>query len=59
MLGEDHSLYAEFPKLRATIDSLIQADESFKNDADTYNELDANIRKLELSGSPISDTDMH
>lgn len=59
MLGEDHSLYAEFPKLTATINSLVETDESFKKDAALYHELDIAIRGLELDGSPISDSDMH
>lgn len=59
MLGEDHSLLAEFPEFKATINSLFQNDEEFAKDATLYDELDASIRGLELDGSPISDSDMH
>ena len=59
MLGEDHSLAHEFPEHLDTINQLAASDESFASDAKKYNELDAEIRRLELDGSPIDDPDMH
>ncbi|WP_117232735.1 YdcH family protein [Vibrio maerlii] len=59
MLGENHSLLNEFPQQEETINQLIQADEAFAKDTKTYNELDEEIRNLELSNSPIDDEAMH
>lgn len=58
MLGESHSLKHEFPEHEALIDELIAADPGFAEEANRYNALDVEIRKLELKGSPIEDEDM-
>lgn len=58
MLGEKHSLTAEFPNLREEIAQLTQADKQFARDNDEYNRLDGEIRALELSNVPIEDTAM-
>lgn len=59
MLGEDHSLAHEFPEHLDTISQLVTSDDVFAEDTKQYNQLDAEIRKLELKGSPIDDDDMH
>ncbi|MGB1321590.1 MAG: YdcH family protein [Vibrio gallaecicus] len=59
MLGENHSLLSEFPEMKDAITSLVKADEVFANDMAKYDELDKEIRKLELDGSPIDDGEMH
>ena len=58
MLGENHSLLNEFPEYEEVITKLTQSDEGFANDAKDYHKLDKEIRVLELSGSPIDDTEM-
>lgn len=58
MLGEDHSLVSDFPKLKDKIHSLNESDHDFKKDNERYTELDKKIRSLELSNSPIGDEDM-
>lgn len=59
MLGENHSLLNEFPKSKETIATLVSSDEIFAADTKKYNDLDEEIRKLELSNSPIDDEAMH
>lgn len=59
MLGENHSLLSEFPEMKDAITSLVKTDEVFANDMAKYDELDKEIRKLELDGSPIDDGEMH
>lgn len=59
MLGENHSLTHEFPEDLDRIRSLIADDESFASDAARYDNLDKEIRELELNGAPIDDDNMH
>ena len=59
MLGEDHSLLSEFPEHKARIGELVNSDEVFAKDAKRYNDLDKEIRILELAYSPIDDEAMH
>ena len=54
-LGESHSLHHEFPDHHDLIDKLMKEDIHFKKLADEYNQLDKNIRTLELNGAPIED----
>ncbi|MEL7290377.1 MAG: YdcH family protein [Pseudomonadota bacterium] len=58
MLGEDHSLLKEFPEYKQTIITLAKSDETFDSLMREYNQLDKDIRKLELRDSPISDHEM-
>ncbi len=58
MLGEDHSLLHDFPKMKHVIERLTATDEVFASDAKRYHALDKEIRKLEMRDSPIDDTDM-
>lgn len=59
MLGENHSLLNEFPEFKELINKLVSSDQSFAEETNQYDELDAKIRKLELANSPISDSEMH
>ncbi|PMH39836.1 hypothetical protein BCU68_06995 [Vibrio sp. 10N.286.49.B3] len=59
MLGENHSLLNEFPEFKESIDALVGSDQIFAADTKKYNDLDAEIRKLELRDSPIGDEAMH
>lgn len=59
MLGENHSLVHEFPEMKDKIAQLAEENESFATDMKTYNDLDKEIRKLELNGSPVEDGQMH
>ncbi|ADE55810.1 YdcH family protein [Coraliomargarita akajimensis] len=59
MLGEEHSLTHEFPDHVVRISQLIDSDTQFAADNKRYNEIDKEIRKLELRGSPIEDESMH
>jgi uncharacterized protein YdcH (DUF465 family) len=59
MLGENHSLLNEFPEFKELITKLALSDQSFTEIAKQYDELDAEIRKLELANSPVSDAEMH
>ncbi len=59
MLGENHSLVVEFPESKEEIDALIGFDKTFALDAKKYDNLDTQIRKLELRNSPIDDEAMH
>ncbi len=55
MLGEDHSLLSEFPQFEELILRLISSNHSFAQEVKRYDELDFDIRKLELKNSPVSD----
>ena len=59
MLGENHSLVNEFPDYLDVITRLAQNDEVFAKDTKRYNDLDKEIRELELNGTPIDDDAMH
>ncbi|MBR9728818.1 YdcH family protein [Shewanella intestini] len=59
MLGENHSLLNEFPEHKDIIVKLVASDERFAVDTKKYNDLDEEIRKLELRGAPIDDEAMH
>lgn len=55
MLGETHDLVHEFPEYEAKIGQLRRSDEDFKGLMDEYDQLDAQIRKLEELGQPVCD----
>lgn len=59
MLGENHSLVNEFPDYKDIIARLSDKDEAFAKDTKRYNELDKEIRELELNRDPIDDDAMH
>lgn len=59
MLGENHSLLSEFPEHKARTEELTNGDENFAKDIKRYDELDKEIRVLELADSPIDDEAMH
>ncbi|HIF9383417.1 TPA: YdcH family protein [Photobacterium damselae] len=59
MLGENHSLVHEFPDYIGTISQLNQTDTAFAKQSKLYDNLDNEIRKLELRGSPIDDHEMN
>ncbi|WP_117233806.1 YdcH family protein [Vibrio maerlii] len=59
MLGEVHSLVNDFPEHKDKVEALISNDESFAAENKRYNELDKEIRVLELNGAPIDDEAMH
>ena len=59
MLGEDHSLVHEFPEYKDIIAKLAESDEVFAKDTKRYNDLDREIRVLELNDAPIDDDAMH
>lgn len=58
MLGEDHSLTADFPKFQTLIERLLKSDSTFLQDNKRYTALDNEIRELELSNAPIDDADI-
>lgn len=58
MLGESHSLINEFPNLIKEINTLYKKDPSFAEKAVKYDELDSEIRRIELDNSPIADGTM-
>ncbi|MFI3246576.1 MAG: DUF465 domain-containing protein [Ferrimonas sp.] len=58
MLGEIHSLLHDFPEHRDAIVARLERDPAFAEDNRRYNELDKQIRELELADSPIGDDDM-
>ena len=58
MLCEDHSLTKDFPDYTQTIAKLNANDENFATKAKQYNEIDKEIRVLELQDSPIDDDAM-
>lgn len=55
MLGENHSIHHEFPEHHDLIDKLMKEDIHFKKLADEYNQLDKEIRTIEVNGAPIED----
>ena len=55
MLGENHSIHHEFPEQHDLIDKLMNEDMHFKQLADEYNQLDKDIRTIEVNGAPIED----
>ena len=55
MLGENHSIHHEFPEHHDLIDNLMKEDIHFKKLVDEYNQLDKDIRVIELKGAPIED----
>jgi uncharacterized protein YdcH (DUF465 family) len=55
MLGENHSIHHEFPEHHALIDKLMNEDIHFKKLADEYNQLDNDIRSIEINNAPIED----
>jgi hypothetical protein len=59
MLGENHSLVHEFPEHQDVIARLVEGDAVFAKDAKRYNDLDKEIRELELNRTPIDDDAMH
>lgn len=59
MLGENHSLLNEFPEFKELIQELAQSDQLFFEDMKKYDNLDSEIRELELSNSPLDDESMH
>ncbi len=58
MLGEDHSLFNDFPEKTELINQLIATDSDFAAAARRYHALDKEIRNLELRNSPIDDQAM-
>lgn len=54
-LGENHSIHHEFPEYHDLIDKLMHEDIHFKKLADEHNQLDKDIRKIEMNGAPIED----
>lgn len=59
MLGENHSLVCDFPTFAAKIKQRVDSDSDFAEKAKLYNNLDEEIRDLELQNSPIDDGSMH
>ncbi|MGF1755143.1 YdcH family protein [Vibrio makurazakiensis] len=59
MLNENHAFIIDFPDFKMDIVQLNHDDPTFKADMQKYHELDYDIRQLEVSGSPIDDTNMH
>ena len=55
MLGENHSIHHEFPEQHDLIEKLMKEDLRFKKLADEYNQLDKEIRSIEVNGAPIED----
>ena len=55
MLGENHSIHHEFLEQHDLIDKLMNEDMHFKQLADEYNQLDKDIRTIEVNGAPIED----
>ncbi|RLQ21787.1 DUF465 domain-containing protein [Seongchinamella sediminis] len=58
MLGEDHSLFNDFPEKSDVINKLMETDPDFAAEAKRYHALDKEIRTLELRNSPIEDQAM-
>lgn len=59
MLGENHAIVNEFPEFEQLIIKLVSSDHAFAEKLEKYNELDEEIRKLELKNAPITDVSMH
>jgi len=58
MLGENHDLVHEFPELRSKIATMRSNDAQFAELMDEYDQLDAEIRRLEELGQPVCDETM-
>ncbi|MCG8394009.1 MAG: YdcH family protein [Pseudomonadales bacterium] len=58
MLGENHSIYHEFPDFHQKINELASSDPDFRALVDEHDKLDKQIRGLEMRESPIADLDM-
>lgn len=58
MLGEAHDLVHEFPDLQGKISALRTNDTHFAELMDEYDQLDAEIRRLEELGQPVCDETM-
>lgn len=55
MLGEPHDLRHEFPDMEDKIAVLQSSDEEFAHLMRDYDNLDAEVRKLEELGIPVAD----
>ncbi|MEA3639583.1 MAG: YdcH family protein [Lamprobacter sp.] len=55
MLGEIHDALHEFPGLEGKIDEMRTSDSAFAELMDSYDTLDAKVRKLEELGTPVAD----
>lgn len=55
MLGENHSIHHEFTEYHDLVDKLMKEDIHFKKLVDEYNQLDKDIRVMEMNGAPIED----
>lgn len=55
MLGESHDLLHEFPQFAGEIAELQASDDGFSRTMREYEELDADIRRLEELGQPVAD----
>lgn len=55
MLGENHSIHHEFSQYHDLIDNLMKEDFHFKKLVDEYNQLDKEIRVIEVNGAQIED----
>ena len=58
MLGETHDLIHEFPDLKGKIEAKRASDPRFAELMDKYDQLDAEIRRLEELGQPVCDETM-
>ena len=55
MLDEPHDLQSELPEWRVQILALAEKDPEFRDLLERYDELDARIQDLEMSGTPVDD----
>ncbi|MEA1050778.1 YdcH family protein [Lamprobacter modestohalophilus] len=55
MLGEIHDVLHEFPELEGKIDEMRASNPAFSELMDSYDTLDAKVRKLEELGTPVAD----
>jgi uncharacterized protein YdcH (DUF465 family) len=55
MLGEIHDVLHEFPELEGRIDEMRASNSAFAELMDSYDTLDAKVRKLEELGTPVAD----
>lgn len=58
MLGEPHDLVHEFPHFAERIEQLRSSDPEFSRLMREYEELDADVRRLEELGQPVADVTM-
>ena len=58
MLGESHDLLHEFPEYAQKIRDLHHGDAAFAQLMDEYDQLDAEVRRLEELGQPVADETM-